>query len=193
VSEDKYKNFDALRKSEKPDVDYRIRVSSRDLPVAIIAPHGGKIEKHTSDIAAAIADDDFSSYMFEGIKKSGNWDDLHITSHNFDEPQCLALIGAADTVVAIHGRGNAKEAIGVGGRDIALRDAVCLSLKQAGFKAGIVESGPLSATDKNNICNRGRSKKGVQLEITEELRNDLKGERLKEFANAVRKAIGDRQ
>jgi phage replication-related protein YjqB (UPF0714/DUF867 family) len=53
--------------------------------VAVIAPHGGGIEPGTSELATAIAGDDFSLYLFEGLKSAGNGE-LHITSTNFDEP-----------------------------------------------------------------------------------------------------------
>ncbi|WP_261338761.1 poly-gamma-glutamate hydrolase family protein [Rhizobium leguminosarum] len=46
-------------------VDFRIGVTR--IPVAIVAPHRGHIEPHTSEIAAAIAGEDFSLYLFEGL------------------------------------------------------------------------------------------------------------------------------
>jgi phage replication-related protein YjqB (UPF0714/DUF867 family) len=52
--------------------------------VCIIAPHGGKIEKWTSEIATALAGDDYNLYLFEGLKRAKNRD-LHITSSRFDE------------------------------------------------------------------------------------------------------------
>jgi hypothetical protein len=70
--------------------------------VAIIAPHGGKIEPWTSAIATAIAADDYCLYCFEGRKRRENRD-LHITSTHFDEPQCLTLVSGCDQVVAVHG------------------------------------------------------------------------------------------
>jgi phage replication-related protein YjqB (UPF0714/DUF867 family) len=55
--------------------------------VAIIAPHGGKIEPGTSEIAAAIAGDDYSLYRFQGLRDRPR-EELHITSAKFDEPTC---------------------------------------------------------------------------------------------------------
>lgn len=190
--EDKYQNFDALRKSEQEGVDFRISVHQRKHSVAIVAPHGGGIEPKTSSIAAAIGNDEFSCYLFEGIKRTNNRH-LHITSHRFDEPQCTALTATADTVVTIHGRDGSGELVEVGGLDAKLRDAVCESLQRAGFTAEAVAAGSLSGTDKNNICNKGRANKGVQLEITDGLRETLTGERLAKFAGAVREAIGSSQ
>jgi phage replication-related protein YjqB (UPF0714/DUF867 family) len=98
---DKYPNFESLRRAESAE-DFRIDCRHRRSTVAIVAPHGGKIEPGTSTIAAAIAADDYCLYRFEGRKRRNNCD-LHITSTQFDEPECLALISGCDQVVAIHG------------------------------------------------------------------------------------------
>jgi phage replication-related protein YjqB (UPF0714/DUF867 family) len=68
----------------------------------ILAPHGGGIEHDTSDIALAIAGENFNLYLFEGIKAKGNAD-LHVTSTRFDEASCLDILSVCDLVVAIHG------------------------------------------------------------------------------------------
>jgi phage replication-related protein YjqB (UPF0714/DUF867 family) len=185
---DKYKNFKELSKNECENKDFQIRQCPRDDVVAIIAPHGGKIEPNTSGIAEAIAGDGHSSYFFEGLKPDNN-QDLHITSTNFDEPLCLELVASSDIVVAVHGLAGPESRIDVGGRDQKRRDAICKNLIRAGFTAAIVSTGDHAATNPDNICNRGRSGMGVQLEITRGLRDRLKGQDLAEFANAVRNAI----
>jgi phage replication-related protein YjqB (UPF0714/DUF867 family) len=55
--------------------------------------------------------------------------------------------------------------------DAELRDAVCNRLATAGFAAAVVTSGMLAARGPRNICNRGERRVGVQLEITQGLRN----------------------
>jgi phage replication-related protein YjqB (UPF0714/DUF867 family) len=99
--QDRYPNFEMLPRAERAD-NFCIDCRRRPSPVAIIAPHGGKIEPGTSIIAAAIAADDYCLYCFEGRKCQGNRY-LHITSTHFDEPQCLTLISGCDQVVAVHG------------------------------------------------------------------------------------------
>ncbi len=98
-----YRGFDDLARSQVRGKDYKIAVCPRDSQVAVIAPHGGLIEHRTSEIARAIAREDFNLYLFEGVKLSGNYHSLHLPSHLFDEEQCLALIGQCRFVVAIHG------------------------------------------------------------------------------------------
>ena len=185
---DEYPNYAALSANEREGVDYRLCATFRNSPVAIIAPHGGRIERRTSDIAAAIAGDSYALYCFEGTKPSGN-SRLHITSVNFDEPRCLDLIATCDVVVAAHGLLRDSEVIDIGGRNIDLEAAICQSLKDAGFAAEIVTTGPHGGTEERNICNRGRSKQGVQLEIPSRLRDELSQARLVTFADAVRQAI----
>jgi phage replication-related protein YjqB (UPF0714/DUF867 family) len=75
--QDKYRSFAELRESECEGIDFRICITDRAEPVAIIAPHGGKIESGTSEIATAIAGDCYSLYCFEGLRPRPH-SDLHI-------------------------------------------------------------------------------------------------------------------
>ena len=65
---DKYPNFATLSKNALPGRDYRIILERASTDrVAIIAPHGGSIERRTSDFARAIAADYYPYYLFEGL------------------------------------------------------------------------------------------------------------------------------
>src|SRR5260221_2694666 len=76
-----YRGFEDLARAQSRGRDYEILVRRRaGSSVAIIAPHGGGIEDGTSAVASAIASDDFSLYLFEGIRRSGNYAALHLTS-----------------------------------------------------------------------------------------------------------------
>ena len=55
MSKDTYNRFDDLIKHEVLDIDYKISIHDVGSPITIIAPHGGKIEPRTSDIAKHIA------------------------------------------------------------------------------------------------------------------------------------------
>jgi phage replication-related protein YjqB (UPF0714/DUF867 family) len=100
---DKYSSFIDLCASE-PRSSFAIDVEARpESRVVVIAPHGGKIEVLTSEIARRVAGSDFSYYSFTGAKRDRNRD-LHITSHRFDEPTAIALVARHQWVVAIHGR-----------------------------------------------------------------------------------------
>jgi phage replication-related protein YjqB (UPF0714/DUF867 family) len=192
MATDRYRNFAQLNKNEREGIDFRICVTRRGPPVAVIAPHGGKIEPATSEITAAIAGNRYGSYCFEGLRTRPH-SDLHITSTRFDEPQCLALIATCDLVVAVHGLDGDQEAVDVGGRDHSLRDRIDANLKAAGFDSTVVTSGSHAAISKSNICNKGRRKAGVQLEITRALRDRFmqgpRSPKLAAFADAVALAI----
>ena len=131
----------------------------------MIAPHGGKIEPGSSEIAAAIAGESYSLYSFDGLRRRPHRD-LHITSTNFDEPRCENLIATHDIVVSMHGLDGEHEADHVGGLDTKLRDAICQKLNDAGFVTNIVTEGSHAAVSNSNICNRGLRQCGVQLEMT---------------------------
>jgi phage replication-related protein YjqB (UPF0714/DUF867 family) len=168
MSDDKYKDFNNLAANESAGVDYRIRTRTTDTTL-VLAPHGGGIEPGTSELAEAIAAADHSFYIFEGLKKSRNGD-LHITSSNFDEPSCLAMLAVSDVVVAIHGERSMELAVFIGGLDTERIDQIRAELSNRGFDVRAVDRTHLAGTDTTNICNRGRSGAGVQLEIAEGLR-----------------------
>lgn len=190
---DRYRNFSELQAHEIKNVDYRIIQRNGKWPVLIMAPHGGRIEPYTSQISDWIAGGDFSLYIFESVKSDYSRE-LHITSHNFDEPLALEAVGRADLVLTVHGlRNSTDEFIMIGGLDVDLGNDIKKALHKVGFtveKSEIKYSGQRP----DNICNRGRRGKGVQLEITYALRKrifeDLDYQQ--RFINAVRSTLFER-
>jgi phage replication-related protein YjqB (UPF0714/DUF867 family) len=182
---DRYRSYSELAEHEVGGIDFAISVLRRPLSaVAVIAPHGGKIESRTSEIARAIAGEDFNLYLFEGIKKRGNYAALHITSRRFDEPSCLELLSTCSFVIAIHGCVGHDERVLLGGLDHSLKDKVAIELRQAGINVQN-DGHHFQATDPNNICNRGQANRGVQLELTGALRRSANGRRVVEAVRAV--------
>src|SRR5262245_31280932 len=153
MASDWYNSFDELRRHEREGVDFRICVTQRGPPVAVIAPPGGKIEPATSEITAAIAGALYSSYYFEGLRSRPH-SQLHITSTKFDEPKCLALISMCDLVVAVHGLAGRYKAVDVGGRDDQLRDLIDTKLRAAGFNSKIATSGGHAAKQEQYLQQR---------------------------------------
>lgn len=191
---DLYDSFAQLAASEIEAVHYRIRVTVRPSPIVIVAPHGGLIERGTSEAAAAIAANTFSLYCFEGLARRSQGASLHITSTRFDEPRAVRIIEASEVAIGVHGRKNREDEISVwvGGLDERLRDAIRCALEQAGFRAKAISDGHrLSGRDRANICNRGRRAAGVQLELPLALRlRIISDDRLRQdFGAAVREAI----
>ncbi len=171
-SVDRYPNYAALAANEIEGTDYRVTVSTRThSPVAILAPHGGSIERRTSAIATALAADDFNLYLFEGLDDAGTFDTLHITSHRFDEPRALELVAAADHVIAVHGCSGAAAQVMLGGRDEALIERLAGALDPLAVDVR-TDDHPYPGTHARNICNRGRLARGVQLELSDGLRGD---------------------
>jgi phage replication-related protein YjqB (UPF0714/DUF867 family) len=150
--------------------DFQVCIERKpESSIAILAPHGGAIEAGTSEIARAVAGPDFNLYLFEGTRRSGNYDALHLTSHLFDEPRCLHLLSGCDHVIAIHGcRGDTPQAL-LGGLDAALKARIGEAILAAGIETRLVGH-RFRAVHPRNICNRGRRGAGVQLELTSALR-----------------------
>ena len=171
MARDTYSCFAELKNHEEQNKDYKISISDVGSRITIIAPHGGKIEPGTSDIAKQIAAERFNYYCFEGIKTEKNGR-LHITSHNFDEPMAVQLISRSQIVVAIHACTGNERFVFLGGLDEMLKEVIANELESGGI---IVPKGhgKFKGLNPDNICNRGANKKGVQLEITRDLRDDL--------------------
>ncbi len=185
-----YTSFKELADHEVEGRDYRIKIEIRDPGVLIMAPHGGKIEPATAEIAEAIAGMDYSFYSFEGLKADGN-SVLHIESHLFNEARALEAVEKADIVITVHGQIDQKdEFVMVGGLHDRLQSKIKQQLEAAGFQTRPATEG-LMGTDPMNICNRGKSRHGVQLEVSRKVRELLRNDRdrLRVFAEAVRRAI----
>lgn len=165
-----YRGFADLANAQTEGTDYRVLVRPiLSSSIAVIAPHGGRIEQYTSDFARGVAGGDFNLYLFEGIRQAGNYSALHLTTHRFDEPRCLSLLSMCDHVVAIHGCGGDDQQVLLGGLDEALKLAVGQALSGLGVEVRSDEH-KFPATEPNNVCNRGRRGVGVQIEMTMGLR-----------------------
>ena len=191
---DRYSSYADLMANEREGIDYRMVSLDRHSPATIVAPHGGQIEPPTSALAIAIAAHDYNAYCFEGLRTGRQHHELHITSHSFDEPIGCELIAKSDIVIALHGRLDREEprSVWIGGLDDELCNGIASHLGRAGFQAA-TEGHEFPALGLANICNRGRRKKGVQLEIPRCLRDILRGdtEAFNQFTNAIRLGIAD--
>lgn len=159
--------------------------------VAVLAPHGGGIERGTSELCLAVAGyrpadlapiggPTYDYWMFEGLLPDRNAR-LHVTSTHCDDPVALALAGGSRTAVSLHGC-TAKQAgaagdgraVVVGGRDAEFRRVTATALRAAGFRVvDGVEVRPLAGEAADNLVNRTLSGGGVQLELTTELRDAM--------------------
>jgi phage replication-related protein YjqB (UPF0714/DUF867 family) len=168
--QDKYASFADLEAGETHNEDYRINMYERAAARAlIIAPHGGSIEIGTSELATLIAGEEYSLFTFDGLKERGRNRDLHITSHNFDHPDCVALAARHSVVLTVHGCKGDSSQIYVGGLDTELSILITERLRAAGFPT-TSHGHKYPGRNRLNICNRGARGRGAQLELTLDLR-----------------------
>jgi phage replication-related protein YjqB (UPF0714/DUF867 family) len=179
--------YDDLARHYIEGVDYAVHVMSREPSrVAVLAPHGGRIEGRTSEIARLIAGDEHRLYLFEGLRTNGdNFHCLHLASHRFDEPRALDLISGCDIVIAVHGYAASGPEVLLGGLNEALKRQIARAVSDSGFSCASAGH-RFPGKDPHNICNRGRSGEGVQLELSEALRKEGDWPL---FAGAVRSAL----
>jgi len=186
---DKYTSFAALDAGgEIAGTDYDTTVHERpESRVLVVAPHGGSIENGTTELAELIAGDEYSLFAFNGLKPRGSNRDLHITSHNFDHPECVALAARHPVVLGVHGCKGESSQIYVGGLDDGLTALLTGRLEAAGLP---VAATPHQYPGRNplNICNRGARARGAQLEFTHDLRSPAAR---KHIAPIVRAALAE--
>jgi phage replication-related protein YjqB (UPF0714/DUF867 family) len=184
---DKYAGYAELALSEVSGRDYRVVAVERpESPVVVVAPHGGGIEIGTSELARRIAGDEHSLFSFEGLKGYGENRALHITSHRFDHPECVALVSRCQVALGIHGcRG--ESGIYIGGLDVELKELLDRRLASAGFRT-VTEGHSYLGVNPMNICNRGARGRGAQLEFTRDLRDAPVRD---EIAYVVRSALDE--
>jgi phage replication-related protein YjqB (UPF0714/DUF867 family) len=195
----KYDNYRQLNENETKGKDYRIHLRQGKSGIVLMAPHGGGIEPGTTEIADALAGMEHSFYSFDGVKKRGNWN-LHITSRQFDEPIGIDIAKNSQTIVTMHGCKEKEKTVYIGGRDKWLKEKVAKAIRLAGF--AIKESSRFPGINELNICNRSRTGRGVQLEISMGLRRamfqDISRMKRKKttkvfnrFVNVIRNALSD--
>jgi phage replication-related protein YjqB (UPF0714/DUF867 family) len=195
----KYNNYRQLNENETKGRGYLIHFRHGKSGILVMAPHGGGIEPGTTEIADAVAGAEHSFYCFDGLKKGGNWN-LHITSRRFDEPIGIDIAKNSQTIVTMHGCKEKGKIIYIGGRDKPLKEKIIKATKLAGF--AVKESLRHPGINELNICNRSRTGKGVQIEISMGLRRTMFQDisRIKrkktteifaEFISALRSALSD--
>ena len=189
-------SYTIMRQKAVEGRDFLIDLRRTTSTYAIMAPHGGRIEPATDIIAEAIAGTDHSFYALKGMLSSGNRR-LHLSSLDFDEPKALNLIKQVHTIVTVHGCRGEVPKIYVGGLDTVLAHRITTHLRA--FKFPVAQPIPhaLKGVNPNNLCNRGRLKKGIQLELSLGLRQQLmhpqngmaKHSSLQRFASVLRTSL----
>jgi phage replication-related protein YjqB (UPF0714/DUF867 family) len=191
--------------------------SAPDMTMAVIAPHGGKIEPNTDVIALGLADElalphfvfvahasDSCLDKYGGATRS-NHRALHITSVHFNDSRAESLMRSVNRGVAVHGHGRDANKLCVGGITPALRtafksyyDTYAKKHSPSGATAVIATTDGdcegIAGTAPANISNRSQVGAGLQLELSSTFRTELvtskNGDRLlwTSFRNAVRAA-----
>ncbi|HEY7607471.1 MAG TPA: poly-gamma-glutamate hydrolase family protein [Actinomycetota bacterium] len=168
----------------------------------VLAPHGGGIERGTSELCLAVAGHHpanlpitppagvtYDYWMFEGIRPGDNRD-LHVTSTGCDDLVAVRLCAGALGAVSLHGfrprppMGSDEQVVLVGGRvpdggENLLRQELLDGLGVAGFDArdaATPGNGEVDGNSECNIVNRTMLGKGAQLELSEPLRDAMFGD-----------------
>ncbi len=191
-----YDSMKELKENETEHVDWRQSHQDRDSWLLVVAPHGRTIEPLTELIAKEIADNQFSLFVFEGLRRKDperkpKW--LHVTSEHYEDDDLKRLQEKAKVTLAVHGAANKQEfperVTHMGGNNDRLRDMIWNALDGNGFSV-VLGTGHLAGTRDNNFVNR-TPLKGVQLEISRSEREALADNpvRRSRYITAIREAL----
>lgn len=169
-----YRTMQELAFKEREGVDFTRTFVDRNSSVVIVAPHGGNLEPGTSEIAERLADANLSVYCFNSLKPQTD-ESLHITSRLFDCLYCEQLVTKSEHVLTVHGCRGDFEAVFVGGKNRELGYELSRRFREEALIPSVPDP-VYFGRDPKNICNRGSSGFGIQLEITTALRDRLVGE-----------------
>lgn len=192
IANEKIKEQKNLLDSQKV-IDYQIEVNETDSNVTVVAIHGGKIEKGTTELAYALAShNNYNYYSFLGLKSTDNFA-LHVPSDKFGESVALKMVSNSKSTLSIHGCTGSKEFTYIGGRDTKLANRIKESLTKHGFT---VKDTPkdLAGISPDNIVNRDIDERGVQLEISEGLRTKFLSTNkysLNSYVRAISEAVNN--
>jgi phage replication-related protein YjqB (UPF0714/DUF867 family) len=168
------------------------RTGGAEVPkTVIIAPHGGGIERGTSELCLAVAGHHpanlpevppagvtYDYWMFEGVREDDNRE-LHVTSTGCDDEVAVSLCAGSLNALALHGFSDDDQVVLVGGASPdstpnPLRDHLLDGLRDAQFVAkGPGQRGELDGNDPCNIVNRTMLGMGAQLELSTPLRDAM--------------------
>ncbi|MGA7671633.1 MAG: poly-gamma-glutamate hydrolase family protein [Nitrolancea sp.] len=174
---DYYTSVTSLLEIESHHVSIRWQAGGRT-GLAVVAPHAGRIEPATGELALAIAGDDHSVYCFAGRDRSNN-SRVHVTSTKFTEPYLEKVLRGVTAIVAVHGCRMPMEPITmIGGSNRRLKRIFGETLIDVGFAVEQARP-PMAGKHPWNVTNRARFG-GVQLEISRAQRDVLLQDRGKD-------------
>lgn len=169
---DHFRSMTQLFAHTKEGVDWKKETKKRVSNVIIVAPHGGNVEKGTTELTKMVANDNHYDYYSFTILNRKNPEKFHVTSANYNDPTLLKMVKSKDFAVSIHGAKGDKPVIYLGGLDRQLKEAIKQQLVKAHFNVKIAPT-YLGGDLKQNFVNRDFKDKGVQLELSTAFRKSL--------------------
>jgi phage replication-related protein YjqB (UPF0714/DUF867 family) len=184
---------------------------SQNSQLAVIAPHGGFIEKHTDEQAEEVAkhlpSNCVSVWMCKGFNKGGGaFDRWHITSTDISEksfPQLKTIIRRQfKYAIAFHGWDSEKNSICIGGSvsyDLKqqIKTAIANAVSGSGIEVAIggdygdneICPANFNGNASDNIVNRLSINGGIQIEQSEKARESFHYDIAKAVVDVIRPRV----
>lgn len=118
-------------------VDWKKEIKKTGSNVIIVAPHGGNIEKGTTELTKMVAKHNHYDYYSFTVLNQQNPEKFHVTSSHYNDPTLLNMVKSKDFAVSIHGAKGDKPVIYLGGLDTELKEAIKQQLLKQHFTVKI--------------------------------------------------------
>ena len=157
-------------------------------------PHGGGIERGTTELALATAgftsdfdghpttSDTYDYFILSGTNPGDQNGKLHVTASNYNDPAAIELVQNSIISLAFNGctdtqpddsTGEGYKACLIGGLDESFKQLLEQRLVQAGFTAFITPQETLNGDLPENIINKNKRNAGAQFELTTSFRKSF--------------------
>jgi len=170
-----YRDMSELVVHCRKDIDYAIEVVDRGRGIAVVAIHAGYIEPGVGDLAADIAGDEHSLYLFRGLREAESAK-LRIPVTRFREMRLNTLLRRSQAALHIDAAPHDELAVHLGGSNRRLCALVAESLAGARIEVR-PPRGRGAAHDPTRFYNAPENG-GVHMAISQGLLRRLQGERL---------------
>ncbi|MBD3004889.1 poly-gamma-glutamate hydrolase family protein [Streptomyces sp. 5-10] len=172
-----YKSWADLEKNETEGETYEVEAKKERSNWVHIAPHGGRLELLTLEMAKAASAERGQSFAALNVLDKRDSERLRINETNYDAPWALDIVTKTMWGITYHAVGDPvgddpDEFAYVSGLSEGHRDKIIDGFKKLDIFAKVASKEGGSGSDKA-LTNKTSEKKGVRIELSRALRNKL--------------------
>ncbi|MER6605799.1 poly-gamma-glutamate hydrolase family protein [Streptomyces sp. NPDC000927] len=171
-----YKSWKELTSHEKEGIDYKVETKKERSNWSHVAPHGGRMERLSLELAKTVATERRQNYGALNVLASDP-ERLRINEIYYDAPWARDIVGRAQYAITYHSvvtpnKGDPDVFAYVSGLATAQRDQIIAGFKKLKIFAKVASNEGHSG-EAGALVNRTKKKQGVRIELSRALREKL--------------------